>query len=110
MVDEAGEAGSAVRTAVWSVVGSWLRASPIRWVVLFGIIGARLYHVITDPEFYFGAGRDPIRALYIWDGGLVIGVRSPWVRWVRESGGVGGGSGWLISPTRWTGWTGRLVL
>lgn len=42
------------------------------WAVPFGIIGARLYHVITDPEFYFGSGRDPIRALYIWDGGLGI--------------------------------------
>ncbi|HEX5143400.1 MAG TPA: prolipoprotein diacylglyceryl transferase [Mycobacterium sp.] len=42
------------------------------WAVPFGIIGARLYHVITDPEFYFGPGRDPIRALYIWDGGLGI--------------------------------------
>jgi prolipoprotein diacylglyceryl transferase len=42
------------------------------WAVPFGIVGARLYHVITDPEFYFGPGRDPIRALYIWDGGLGI--------------------------------------
>ncbi len=42
------------------------------WAVPFGIIGARLYHVITDPEFYFGPGRDPVRALYIWDGGLGI--------------------------------------
>jgi prolipoprotein diacylglyceryl transferase len=42
------------------------------WAVPFGIIGARLYHVVTDPEFYFGPGRDPIRALYIWDGGLGI--------------------------------------
>jgi len=42
------------------------------WAVPFGIIGARLYHVITDPELYFGPGRDPVRALYIWDGGLGI--------------------------------------
>jgi prolipoprotein diacylglyceryl transferase len=42
------------------------------WAVPFGIIGARLYHVITDPEFYFAPGRDPVRALYIWDGGLGI--------------------------------------
>ena len=38
----------------------------------FGIVGGRLYHVITDPEPYFGAGGDPIRALYIWKGGLGI--------------------------------------
>lgn len=42
------------------------------WAVLFGIIGGRLYHVITDPELYFEKGRDPIDALKIWDGGLGI--------------------------------------
>ncbi|MCC9311000.1 prolipoprotein diacylglyceryl transferase [Kitasatospora sp. RB6PN24] len=42
------------------------------WAVPFGILGGRLYHVITDPELYFLPGRQPIRALYIWDGGLGI--------------------------------------
>ena len=42
------------------------------WAVPFGIVGGRLYHVITDPELYFLPGRDPIRAFYIWDGGLGI--------------------------------------
>ncbi|MFK0294905.1 prolipoprotein diacylglyceryl transferase [Streptomyces sp. NPDC090442] len=42
------------------------------WAVPFGLLGGRLYHVITDPELYFGAGREPIRALYVWDGGLGI--------------------------------------
>ena len=42
------------------------------WAVPFGIVGGRLYHVITDPELYFAAGEQPIRALYIWDGGLGI--------------------------------------
>ncbi|MEW1654658.1 prolipoprotein diacylglyceryl transferase [Streptomyces sp. NPDC093707] len=42
------------------------------WAVPFGLLGGRLYHVITDPELYFGAGRQPIRALYVWDGGLGI--------------------------------------
>lgn len=42
------------------------------WAVPFGIVGGRLYHVITDPELYFKAGEQPIRALYIWDGGLGI--------------------------------------
>ena len=42
------------------------------WAVPFGIVGGRLYHLITDPELYFLPGRDPIRALYIWDGGLGI--------------------------------------
>ena len=40
--------------------------------VPFGIIGARLYHVITTPDPYFGTGGHPIEALYIWRGGLGI--------------------------------------
>ena len=42
------------------------------WAVPFGIIGGRVYHVLTDPELYFGQGRRPIEALYIWHGGLGI--------------------------------------
>ncbi|HNV10379.1 MAG TPA: prolipoprotein diacylglyceryl transferase [Propionibacteriaceae bacterium] len=40
--------------------------------VLMGIVGARLYHVATDYQLYFGPGRDPVRALYLWQGGLGI--------------------------------------
>ncbi|KHL19165.1 prolipoprotein diacylglyceryl transferase [Mumia flava] len=42
------------------------------WAIPFGLVGARLYHVLTSPELYFADGRDPIRALYIWEGGLGI--------------------------------------
>jgi prolipoprotein diacylglyceryl transferase len=42
------------------------------WAVPFGIVGGRLYHVITTPEPYFGNGGSPVRALYIWEGGLGI--------------------------------------
>ena len=42
------------------------------WAIVFGILGGRLYHVATDPELYFGDGRDPINAFRIWDGGLGI--------------------------------------
>ena len=42
------------------------------WMVPFGIVGGRLYHVITSPQAYFGEGGDPVRALYIWEGGLGI--------------------------------------
>ena len=42
------------------------------WAVPAGIVGARIYHVITDYELYFGKGKDPINALKIWDGGLGI--------------------------------------
>lgn len=42
------------------------------YAVPFGIVGGRIYHVITDYHQYFGAGKDPVRALYIWEGGLGI--------------------------------------
>ena len=42
------------------------------WAVPFGLVGGRIYHVLTDPELYFGAGQNPITALYIWRGGLGI--------------------------------------
>ena len=42
------------------------------WAVPFGIIGGRIYHVITSPPQYFGANGNPIDALRIWEGGLGI--------------------------------------
>jgi prolipoprotein diacylglyceryl transferase len=43
------------------------------WAVPFGLIGGRLYHVITDWQTYFGPGGAGLGgALRIWDGGLGI--------------------------------------
>ncbi|HSE69962.1 MAG TPA: prolipoprotein diacylglyceryl transferase [Nocardioidaceae bacterium] len=42
------------------------------WAVPFGLVGGRLYHVITDYQLYFGEGRAPVTALYVWQGGLGI--------------------------------------
>ncbi|MCU1690715.1 MAG: hypothetical protein JWN20_2643 [Jatrophihabitantaceae bacterium] len=42
------------------------------WGVIFGIIGGRLYHVITTPDPYFGDGGRPIDAFKVWEGGLGI--------------------------------------
>ncbi|HOZ57257.1 MAG TPA: prolipoprotein diacylglyceryl transferase [Nakamurella multipartita] len=42
------------------------------FAVPFGIIGGRLYHVITDNQLYFGEGRNPWNAFAIWNGGLGI--------------------------------------
>lgn len=42
------------------------------WGVPFGLVGGRLYHVATDWELYFGDGRNPVTALYVWRGGLGI--------------------------------------
>ncbi|MBT2596407.1 prolipoprotein diacylglyceryl transferase [Arthrobacter sp. ISL-72] len=68
------------------VIGAWLAARRLRarggttaqaldiimWAVPFGIIGGRLYHVITDNQLYFGPGKDLWGALRIWEGGLGI--------------------------------------
>ena len=55
--------------------------------VPFGLVGARIYHVITSPDLYL---RDPVQALYIWHGGLGI--------W----GGVAAGSlaAWVVCRRR----------
>jgi len=44
------------------------------WAVPFGLVGGRLYHVITDWQLYFGpdAPNEPIEALFIWNGGLGV--------------------------------------
>ena len=50
--------------------------SEISDVALFaipaGIIGGRLYHVITSPDRYFGVGGAPLDAVKVWQGGLGI--------------------------------------
>lgn len=55
--------------------------------VIAGIIGSRIWHVLTSPEPFFGPGGDPLSALYIWQGGLAI------------YGGVAGGAlaVWLMA-------------
>ncbi len=42
------------------------------FAVPFGLIGGRIYHVLTDWSKYFGDGADPLDALKIWQGGLGI--------------------------------------
>jgi prolipoprotein diacylglyceryl transferase len=65
----------------------WMVLDIAVWAVPFGIIGARIYHVITSPDDYFGSADDasPIRILYIWEGGLGI--------WGAVAGGAVGA--WL---------------
>ena len=55
--------------------------------VPFGIVGARVYHVITSPAAYLD---DPVSALYVWQGGLGI------------PGGIAGGflAGWVVASRR----------
>lgn len=74
----------------WVVIDIALLAVPL------AIIAARAYHVVTHWDFYFGEGRNPLSALYIWEGGIAI-----------YGALIGGAIGaWL--GCRWTGirfWT-----
>ena len=42
------------------------------WAVPFGILGGRIYHVITSPGPYFGENGNLLDAFKIWEGGLGI--------------------------------------
>lgn len=74
----------------WVVIDIALLAVPL------AIICARIYHVLTHWDFYFGEGANPLTALYIWEGGIAI-----------YGALIGGAVGaWL--GCRWTGirfWT-----
>ncbi|MEV1081730.1 prolipoprotein diacylglyceryl transferase [Streptomyces sp. NPDC050211] len=69
-----------VFVAVWLGGRRWVarggRAGTVAdiavWAVPFGLVGGRLYHVITDYQLYFSEGRDWVDALKIWEGGLGI--------------------------------------
>ncbi len=50
------------------------------WAIPAGIVGARVYHVATDPELYFGDGQQWTDVFRIWEGGLGI--------WGAISGGA----------------------
>ncbi len=55
------------------------------WAIPFGIVGARLYHVVTDWQIYFSAGGSGVvGALQLWNGGLGI--------WGGIAGGFLGGA------------------
>ena len=47
-------------------------ADMVMWAVPFGLVGSRIYHVVTDYQLYFGEGKNPVDALKIWNGGLGI--------------------------------------
>lgn len=74
----------------WIVIDIALIAVPL------AIIGARAYHVLTHPGFYFGPGKNLWEVFAIWNGGIAI-----------YGALIGGAVGaWL--GCRWTGirfWT-----
>ncbi|MGC5169847.1 prolipoprotein diacylglyceryl transferase [Microbacterium sp. DT81.1] len=74
----------------WVVIDIALLAVPI------AIIGARIFHVLTHPGFYFGEGTDPWAVFRIWEGGIAI------------FGALLGGAVGAFLGCRWTGirfWT-----
>jgi len=44
----------------------------IIWAVPLGIIGARVFHVLTHPDDYFYDGANPWAVLFVWEGGIAI--------------------------------------
>jgi prolipoprotein diacylglyceryl transferase len=59
--------------------------------IVFGIIGARTYHVLTHFNDYFGAGKNPWSAFWVWEGGIAI------------FGSILGGCIGILIASRWTG-------
>ncbi|MBO1901945.1 prolipoprotein diacylglyceryl transferase [Leucobacter weissii] len=53
-----GERGAVIDFAVWAVV--------------LGIVGARLYHVVTHWGDFFGEGKNPLEIFAFWNGGIAI--------------------------------------
>ena len=54
-----------------------------------GVLGGRIYHVITSPDQYFGTNGHPLEALKIWNGGLgiwgaiALGAAGAWLAYSR---------------------------
>ena len=87
------------------------------WAVPFGIVGGRIYHVITDPELYFAAGKNPWDAFAVWHGGLgiwgaiLLGGIGAWIG-ARRSNIQFAELAWALAPAiplaqgigRWGNW------
>jgi prolipoprotein diacylglyceryl transferase len=84
--------------AIWLTTKRWVErggdaevvADIAIWAIPFGIIGGRIYHVISTPGPYFGADGNPVDALKIWEGGLgiwgavALGVVGAWIGCKRK--------------------------
>jgi len=64
------------------------------WAVPFGIVGGRIYHLVTSPQPYFGAGGHPWNAVKVWEGGLgiwgavALGLVGAWIGCRRSGVGL----------------------
>jgi phosphatidylglycerol---prolipoprotein diacylglyceryl transferase len=113
------------------VVGLWIASRRYREVggrpgmildiataaIPVGLLGARLYSVLTDIGFYFGQGHDWVNVFRIWDGGLGIpgavagGALGAWVVCRRErvrlapvAGAVAPALAFAQAIGRWGNW------
>lgn len=92
-----------VVAAIWVAERRYQATRGRRWLILdlativvpAGLVGARLYQIITDYQRYFGHDRDWVDILRIWDGGFGLpgaaaaGFAAA-VIWCRRSGtGIG---------------------
>ncbi len=62
----------------------------VLWAIPIGIVGARIYHVLTHLGDYFAPGVNPWSVFFIWEGGIAI------------YGAVGAGAlaAWLVCRSR----------
>ena len=60
------------------------------WTIPMGIVGARIYHVLTHLSDYIGPGINPWSVFFIWEGGIAI------------YGAIGGGAlaAWIVCRRR----------
>lgn len=77
LVRRGGETGQIVDIAIWAVP--------------FGIVGGRIFHVLTHPRDYFYQGADLLAVFRIWEGGMaifgaiILGAVGAWIG-VRRAG------------------------
>src|SRR5690625_3412068 len=65
-----------IGVALWWATGRWVARGGdgddlfdiVFVAIVAGIIGSRIWHVLTSPEPFFGPGGDPVAVLYIWQG------------------------------------------
>jgi len=50
----------------------WALVDVLIWAIPLGLIGSRIWHVITHPTDYFFEGADPLAPFRIWEGGVAI--------------------------------------
>ena len=84
--------------AWWLGKRRWLRLGgdpakfeiAVFWAIPVGIVGARLYHVLTHLGDYFAPGVNPWSVFFIWEGGIAIfgaigfGALGAWIGCRRE--------------------------